>query len=67
MIIKKMPLAQFKLAPTYEAKTNGVLCVMTHKREAFYTVTPERMAELLQAEDRLKELGVTRTEWEEIR
>lgn len=56
MNIIKMPLAQFKSAPTHEAKSHGVICVTTHKREAFYTVTPERMEQLLKAEDENKEL-----------
>lgn len=53
MQIKTIPLSQFKLAPTHEARVHGTLLVMTHKREAFYTVSPERMKELLSAESKL--------------
>lgn len=50
MNIEKMPLAQFRLAPTHEVRTHKELCVMVHKREAFYSVTPERMNDLLNTE-----------------
>jgi hypothetical protein len=50
MTIEKMPLAQFRLAPTHEVRTHKELCVMVHKREAFYSVTPERMNDLLNTE-----------------
>lgn len=50
MNIERMPLAQFRLAPTHEVRTHKELCVMVHKREAFYSVAPERMKELLEAE-----------------
>lgn len=56
MKITKLPLAQFKLAPTHEVRTHKEICVMVHKREGFYCVLPERMAELLEAEKKLKEL-----------
>ncbi len=56
MNVEKMPLAQFRLAPTHEVRTHKEICVMVHKREAFYSVTPERMKELLDAEQKLKEL-----------
>lgn len=50
MNTEKMPLAQFRLAPTHEVRTHKEICVMVHKREAFYAVTPERYAELLKIE-----------------
>lgn len=56
MNVEKMPLAQFRLAPTHEVRTHKEICVMVHKREAFYSVTPERMKELLDAEAKNKEL-----------
>lgn len=56
MNIEKMPLAQFRLAPTHEVRTHKEVCVMVHKREAFYSLTPERMQQLLKAEAMLERL-----------
>lgn len=56
MNLHKMPLSEFRLAPTHEVRQHGVVCVMTHKREAFYSITPDRMKQLLEAEQKLKEL-----------
>ena len=53
MNIEKMPLAQFRKAPTHEVRENEIVCVMVHKREAFYSVSPERMKKLLIAEKML--------------
>lgn len=50
MNITKLPLAQFKLAPTHEVRTHKEICVMVHKREGFYCVLPERMNDLLNTE-----------------
>ena len=53
-IIPNIGLAKFKLHPTKNAKENPITCVLAHNVEAFYTVTPERMKELLEAESKLR-------------
>ena len=55
-LIPNIGLAKFKLYPTKKAQENPITCVLAHNVEAFYTVTPERMAELLEAEINIKEL-----------
>ena len=55
-LIPNIGLAKFKLHPTKNAQENPITCVLAHNVEAFYTVTPERMRELLEAESKLKEL-----------
>lgn len=54
--MKKMPLSKYKLSPTHETRMHKEICVMVHKREGFYSISPERMKELLDAEKKLKEL-----------
>lgn len=54
-LIPNIGLAKFKLHPTKKAQENPITCVLAHNVEAFYTVTPERMNELLEAEAKLKE------------
>ena len=53
-LIPNIGLAKFKLHPTKKAQENPITCVLAHNVEAFYTVTPERMRELLQAHEALK-------------
>ena len=53
-IIPNIGLAKFKLHPTKKAQENPITCVLAHNVEAFYTVTPERMKELLEAEIKLR-------------
>lgn len=53
MNIERIPLAQFRLAPTHEVRTHESICVMVHKREAFYAITPKQMEYLLQCESML--------------
>ena len=57
-IIPNIGLAKFKLHPTKKAQENPITCVLAHNVEAFYTVTPERMKELLEAESKLKSLDI---------
>lgn len=56
MQFKEIPLTLFKFAPTHEVRMNDALKVMVHKRVGFYAVSPERMAELLQIEEDMKDL-----------
>ena len=53
-LIPNIGLAKFKLHPTKKAQENPITCVLAHNVEAFYTVTPERMKELLEAEIKLR-------------
>ena len=53
-LIPNIGLAKFKLHPTKNAQENPITCVLAHNVEAFYTVTPERMKELLEAESKLR-------------
>lgn len=53
-LIPNIGLARFKLHPTRIAQENPVTCVLSHDKTAFYTVTAERMAELLRAEQMLE-------------
>lgn len=53
-LIPNIGLAKFKLHPTKKAQENPITCVLAHNVEAFYTVTPERMKELLEAESKLR-------------
>lgn len=59
-LIPNIGLAKFKLHPTRKAQENPITCILSHNEAAFYTVTPSRMVELLEAEeiakDRLKTL-----------
>ena len=55
-LIPNIGLAKFKLKPTKNAQENPITCVLAHNVEVFYTVTPERMAELLEASDKLDEI-----------
>lgn len=48
--IPNIGLARFKLHPTRTAQENPITCVLSHSKAAFYTVTAERMATLLRAE-----------------
>ena len=57
-LIPNIGLAKFKLHPTKKAQENPITCVLAHNVEAFYTVTPERMKELLEAESKLKSLDI---------
>lgn len=56
--MKQMSLSEYKLAPTHETRTHKEICVMVHKREAFYSVLPERMKGLLEAEKKLKDMKI---------
>ena len=53
-LIPNIGLAKFKLHPTKNAQENPITCVLAHNVEAFYTVTPERMKGLLEAESKLR-------------
>ena len=55
-LIPNIGLAKFKLHPTKKAQENPITCVLAHNVEAFYTVTPERMKELLIAEKMLERI-----------
>lgn len=55
-LIPNIGLAKFKLHPTKKAQENPITCVLAHNVGVFYTVTPERMKELLDAESKFKEL-----------
>ena len=55
-LIPNIGLAKFKLHPTKKAQENPITCVLAHNVEAFYTVTPERMKELLEAEKMLERI-----------
>ena len=55
-LIPNIGLAKFKLHPTKKAQENPITCVLAHNVEAFYTVTPERMKELLEAERMLNQV-----------
>ena len=58
-LIPNIGLAKFKLHPTKKAQENPITCVLAHNVEAFYTVTPERMKELLEAENKLNDIRST--------
>ena len=55
-LIPNIGLAKFKLHPTKNAQENSITCVLAHNVVAFYTVTPERMEELLEAENKLYDI-----------
>lgn len=55
-IIPNIGLAQFKLHPTKKAQLNKITSVLSHNKTVFFTVLPDRMLELLEAEKKLKEL-----------
>ena len=56
LLIPNIGLAKFKLHPTRNAQENPVTCVLSNNKPAFYTVSPERMEQLIKAEEKLKEL-----------
>ena len=60
-LIQNIGLARFKLHPTRVAQENPITCVLSHSRAAFYTVTAERMAELLRAEQMLEAARLERS------
>lgn len=62
-LIPNIGLAKFKLHPTKKAQENPITCVLANNVSVFYTVTPERMAELLEASDKLDEI---REEFEKL-
>ena len=55
-LIPNIGLAKFKLHPTKKAQETPITCVLAHNEPAFYTVTPERMKELLEAENKLDDI-----------
>ena len=55
-LIPNIGLAKFKLHPTKNAQESPITCVLANNVSVFYTVTPERMAELLEASDKLDEI-----------
>lgn len=55
-IIPNIGLAKFKLHPTKNAKENPITCVLANNVSVFYTVTPERMNQLLIAEKMLERI-----------
>lgn len=55
-LIPHIGLARFKLHPTRIAQENQITCVLSHDKTAFYTVTAERMAALLRAEQMLERI-----------
>lgn len=48
-------ISELKKNPV-KAAEHDVVCVLNRCKPAFYTVSPERMKELLDAEQKLKEL-----------
>ena len=65
-LIPNIGLAKFKLHPTKKAQENPITCVLAHNVEAFYTVTPERMKELLEAESKLRTAADFKAELQEM-
>jgi len=55
-LIPNIGLAKFKLHPTKNAKENPITCVLANNVSVFYTVTPERMNQLLIAEKMLERI-----------
>lgn len=55
-IIPNIGLAQFKLHPTRNAQQSDITNILSHNKTVFFTVTPDRMKQLLEAEQKLKEL-----------
>lgn len=54
-LIPTIGLAKFKLHPTRNAQENAITCVLSNNNTAFYTVTHDRMKELLDAESLSKD------------
>lgn len=52
--VPNIGLAKFKLHPTRTAQENPITCVLSHSKAAFYTVTADRMAALLRAEQAME-------------
>lgn len=48
-------ISELKKNPS-AVKNNTDTCVLSHNKPAYYTVNPTRFAELLEAEQKLKEL-----------
>ena len=55
-LIPNIGLAKFKLHPTKNAQENPITCVLSNNVSVFYTVTPERMNQLLIAEKMLERI-----------
>lgn len=49
-LIPNIGLAKFKLHPTRNAQEHEIVSVLSHNKTVFYTVSPERMEQLLKAE-----------------
>lgn len=55
-IIPNIGLAQFKLHPTRNAQQSEITNILSHNKTVFFTVTPERMEQLLEAEEALRKI-----------
>nr|DAF69086.1 MAG TPA: hypothetical protein [Caudoviricetes sp.] len=57
-LIPNVNLASFRQSPTKIAKENPITRILSNSSTAFYTVTEEKMNELIKKEEELKEMDL---------